>query len=74
MVLVASVVLASAYSLWSILYTDDHGSFWETGTGPRHASAYGCFWKIFLSFALALFALEIWCFISIVLVSGSPCS
>ena len=28
----------------------------------------------FLSFALALFALEIWCFISIVLVSGCHCS
>ena len=28
----------------------------------------------FLSFALALFALEIWCFVSIVLVSGSHCS
>ena len=28
----------------------------------------------FLSFALALFALEIWCFISIILVSGSQCS
>ena len=24
----------------------DHGSFWETGTGPRHASVYGCFWRI----------------------------
>ena len=74
MVLVASVVLASAYSFWSTLYTDDHGSLGEAGTGPRHASAYGYFWKNFLSFALALFALEIRCFISVVLVSGSHCS
>ena len=74
MVLVASVVLASAYSLWSTSYPDDHGSFWETGTGPRHASAYGCFSKNFLSFVLALFALGIWCIISIDLVPGSHCS
>ena len=74
MVLVACVVLESACSFWSTLHTDDHGSFWKTRTGPRHALAYGCFWKNFLSFSLALFALEIWCFISIVLVSGSHCS
>ena len=49
-------------------------SFWEAGTGPRHASAYGCSRKNFLSFALALFALGIWCIISVVLVSGSHCS
>ena len=73
MVLVASVVLASAYSFWS-LYTDDHGSFLETGTGPRHASVYRGFLKFVLSFALARFAREIWSIISVVLVLRSPCS
>ena len=53
----ASVVLASAYSFWSTLYTDDHGSLWETGTGPRHASAYVCLWKNFLFYVLAQSAL-----------------
>ena len=55
-------------------HPDDHGSFGETGAGPRHASAYGCFWKNFLSFVLMQFALGIWCIISVVLVSGSHCS
>ena len=55
-------------------YTDDHGSLGEAGTGTRHASAYGCSWKNFLSFAPALFALGIWCIISVVLVSDSRCS
>ena len=41
------------------------------GRGPRHASANGCSWKNFLSFAPALFALGIWCTSSVVLVSGS---
>ena len=74
MVLVASVVLASAYSSWSTSYPDDHGSLGEAGTGPCHASAYACSWKNFLSFAPALFALGIWCIISVVFVSGSHCS
>ena len=43
------------------------------GRGPRHASAYECSWKVFLSSALAQFALGI-CNISIVLVPGSHCS
>ena len=47
------------------LYPDDHGSLGEAGTGPRHASAYGCSRKNFLSFALALFALGIWCIITV---------
>ena len=52
----------------------DHGSFLETGTGPRHASVYGGFLKFVLSFALARFAREIWYIISVVLVPRSPCS
>ena len=44
------------------------------GTGRRHASAHECFWKNFLTFMLAQFALGIWCIISVVLVSGSYCS
>ena len=53
----ASVSLAGGVAGWLRL-----------GRCPRHASAYGCFWKNFLSFALAWFALGIWCFISVVLV------
>ena len=52
----------------------DHGSFWETGTGLHHASAYVRFWKNFLSYVLAQLAVGIWCIISVVLVSGSYCS
>ena len=51
------------------------GAWVMAGTrGPRHASAYVCFWKNFLSFVLAQFALGIWCIISVVFVSGSYCS
>ena len=39
---VASVILAST-TLSGPPSHRDHGSFWETGTGPRHASVYGCF-------------------------------
>ena len=49
-------------------HPDDHGSIGEAGTGPRHASAYGCSLKNFLSFALALFAPGIWFIISVDLV------
>ena len=41
---------------------ETHDSFWETGTGPRHASGYVCVWKNFLSFVLAQFALGICAF------------
>ena len=44
------------------------------GTGASSASAYGCYCKYFLSFVLALFALGIWCIISVVPASGSHCS
>ena len=37
--------------------------------GPRHASAYGCSSENILSFALALFALGIWCISSV-----DPCT
>ena len=60
-----------AFSFWSTLCTDDHGSSWETGTGPRHASDYMCFRENFLSYVLAHFALGIWCIISVVLAPGS---
>ena len=33
--------------------------------GPRHAPVYGCYWKNFLSLVHALFALGIWCIISV---------
>ena len=49
------------------------GGVW-LGRGPRHASAYGCSSKNFLSFALALFALGIWCIVSVDRVPGSHCS
>ena len=74
MVLVASAVLASAFSFWSTLYTNDHGSSWSLGRCPRHASACVCFGKNFLSCVLAWFALGIWYITSVVLVSGSECS
>ena len=44
------------------------------GRGPRHASAYGCPLENLLSFSLALFALGIWCIISVDFVPGSHCS
>ena len=61
---------------WKLLGSDPEVWWrgWWLGRGPRHASAYGCCSKNFLSFALALFALGIWCIISFVLVSGSLCS
>ena len=54
---VASVVLASAYSLSSTLRTVTIAASGRLGQAPRHASAYVCFWKNFQSFVLALFAL-----------------
>ena len=51
-----------------------HGSLGEAGTRPRHASAHGGLGKNFLSFALALFALGIWCIISVDPVPDSFCS
>ena len=68
MVLVADAVLASAVSLWSTLFQTIMAASVRLGRCPRHASAYGCSWKSFLSFALAWFALGIWCIISFVLV------
>ena len=38
---------------------------WWLGRGPRHASACVCFWKNFLSYVLAQFALGIWCIFSV---------
>ena len=35
------------------------------GSGKRLASIHGCFWKNFLSLVHALFALGIWCIISV---------
>ena len=68
MVLVADAVLASAVSVWSTLFQTIMAASVRLGRCPRHASAYGCSWKNFLSFALAWFALGIWCIISVVLV------
>ena len=56
------------------------GNFWARiqkfgGLGDGwDAPASVCFWKNFLSCVLALFALVIWCIISVVLVSVSLCS
>ena len=68
MVLVADVVLASAVSLWSTLFQTIMAASVRLGRCPRHASAHGCSWKNFLSFALAWFAFGIWYIISVVLV------
>ena len=68
MVLVADAVLASAVSLWSTLFQMTMAASVRLGRCLCHASAYGCCWKNFLSFALAWFALGIWCIISVVLV------
>ena len=68
MVLVADAVLARAVSLWSTLFQTIMAASVRLGRGTRHASAYGCSWKNFLSFALAWLALGIWCIISVVLV------
>ena len=48
------------------------GEGWDGALVMRQA--YGCYWKHFLSFVLALFALGFWCIISFVLASGSHCS
>ena len=68
MVLVADAVLASAVSLWSTLFQTIMAASVRLGRCPHHASAYGCSWKNFLSFALAWFALGIWCIMSVVFV------
>ena len=68
MVLVADAVLASAVSLWSTLFQTIMAASVRLGRCLRHASAFGCSWKNFLSFALAWFAFGIWCIISVVLV------
>ena len=54
--------------------TQKSGSLGEAGTGPRHASAYECFWMNFLSIVLVQFALGNWSMFSFVLASGSYCS
>ena len=53
---------------------DDPGSLGEAGTMPSSCVSLRTLWKIFLSCALAWFALGIWCIVSVVLVSGSHCS
>ena len=67
MVFVADAVLASAVSLWSTLFQTIMEALVRLGRCLRHASAYGCSWKNFLPLVLALFALGIWCFISVFL-------
>ena len=44
MVLVASVVLASAYSSWSTSYPDDHGSQGEAWTMPSSCVSLRMLW------------------------------
>ena len=68
MVLVTDAVLASVVSLWSTLFQTIMAASVRLGRCLRHASAYGCSWKNFLSFALVWFAFGIWCIISVVLV------
>ena len=56
MVFVADAVLASAVPLWSTLFQTIMAASVRLGRCLRHASAYGCSWKNFLSCALAWYA------------------
>ena len=71
MVLVADAVLASAYSLWSILFQTIMAASVRLGRCPHHASAYDYFGRIcscFPVFVLAQFALGIR-----YIISSCPC-
>ena len=70
-VLVASVVLASAYSFWSTLYLDDHGRLWRGWDVPLSCVSLRMLPEEFPILALALFAPGIWFIISVDHVPGS---
>ena len=45
LVFMVSWLIGSGECVFSLVHPlhRDHGSFLETGTGPRHASVYGCY-------------------------------
>ena len=75
MVLVASVVLASAFSFWSILLPRRSWQPWRGWDGSSSCVSLRLLFEEFpVLCVLAQFACGIWCIISVVLVSGSLCS